>query len=131
MSVIPHHTSDPVCALCETKLATAHASLGDWFRQVKSLYPDLHVSWGYRDAASQLEAFKEGKTKLNFPNSAHNKTPALALDLFQIDEQGKAKWDGVFFAKLDAFNQEKGHAIKWGGHFKHLGDFDHFELEHA
>lgn len=129
MSLIPHHTSDPVCALCEEKLKLAHPELAKWFRDVKSRHPDVHVSWSYRDQASQQEAFEEGKSKLQFPMSAHNKTPTLALDIFQIDDAGKPKWDPIFNAKLNEESLSLGYALRWGGNFKSLGDSDHFEIE--
>lgn len=119
------HTGDSVCPSCEEKLATAHSKLGDFFRLAKAKYPDLHVSWAYRDQASQDQAFTDGKSKLKFPDSAHNKTPSLAIDLFQIDEQGLAVFDGVRMAKVC---EEFGQGIKWGGQWRSLGDSDHFEL---
>lgn len=124
MSILPHHTSDLVCAMCEYKLSEAKAELGVWFRDLKSRHPNVHVSWSYRDQASQEQAFKNGTTKLHYPDSAHNKQPAMALDIFQIDDAGKAKWDPVFLAKV----AQESPALKWGGNWKPLGDNDHFEL---
>lgn len=124
MSAIPHHTSDPVCALCEQKLEQAHLELGSWFRDLKSRNPNVHVSWSFRDQASQEQAFSDRKTKLHFPLSAHNKTPALALDLFQINDKGQAIWEPVFMAKV----AQESPALKWGGNWKSLGDNDHFEI---
>lgn len=124
-----HHTSDPVCPLCEEKLATAHPDLATWFRTaVKPNYPDAHVSWGYRDQADQEAAFQDGKTKLHFPNSAHNKVPARALDLFQINAAGVAAWQPLFFAAISDRNKLDYPHIIWGGNWKTLGDGDHFEL---
>lgn len=124
MSAIPHHTSDALCALCELKLESAHHELGTWFRDLKSRNPSVHVSWAFRDEASQEQAFTDGKTKLHFPGSAHNKTPAMAVDIFQIDDTGKAIWDPVFCAKV----AQESPSLKWGGSWKSLGDNDHFEL---
>lgn len=41
---------------------------------------DIEVIWGYRGKADQDRAVREGKSKLPFPKSKHNKTPALAFD---------------------------------------------------
>ena len=128
MSAIPHHTSDPECSLCEQKLSLAHPELVKWFHDLKGRHPDVHVSWSFRDAASQTQAFKDGTTKLQFPQSAHNKQPAMALDIFQIDDTGKGKWDPVFCAKVNEESLSLGYALKWGGQWKSLGDNDHFEL---
>lgn len=124
-----HHTNDAVCPLCEEKLASAHVYLQTWFRNVvKPKYPDAHVSWAYRDQAAQEAAFADEKTKLHFPHSAHNKIPARAIDLFQINSAGVAFWAPLFFAALSASNKLDYPQIVWGGTFKTLGDGDHFEL---
>lgn len=133
MNLIPHHTSEPTCALCEAKLSQAHPDLGKWFRDLKSRHPDVHVSWSFRDQSSQEQAFSEGKTRLHFPLSAHNHTVegeplSLALDIFQIDDQGKGKWDPVFCAKVAQESLSLGYSLKWGGDWKSLGDNDHFQL---
>jgi hypothetical protein len=123
-----HHTSDPSCPLCEEKLKTAHPDLVAWFKAaVKPKHPDAHVSWAYRDQAAQEAAFEDGKTNLHFPQSAHNKIPARALDLFEI-VQGQALWPPLFFAAISATNKLDYPNIIWGGTFKTLGDGDHFEL---
>lgn len=129
MSAIPHHTSDAECPLCEVKLEQAHIDLVKWFKDLKSRHPEVHVSWSHRDEASQNQAIADGTTKLKFPDSAHNKTPALALDIFQIDDAGKAKWDPVFCAKVNQESMSLGYHLKWGGDWKSLGDNDHFQVE--
>lgn len=134
MSAIPHHTSDPVCALCEIKLQAANPKLVDFAHAAKKIYPDLHISWSYRDQSSQEQAFSEGKTRLHYPKSAHNhvvdgKPLSLAIDIFQIDDSGKPKWDPVFCAKLNDWQKSEGLDLKWGGEWKSLGDNDHFQVE--
>lgn len=124
-----HHTSDPVCPLCEEKLAQVHPDLAAWYRtEVKPRHPDAHVSWGYRDKVSQEAAFEDGKTKLHFPKSAHNKLPARALDLFEINAAGIATWEPRFFSTIAARNKIDYPHMIWGGDWKTLGDGDHFEL---
>jgi peptidoglycan L-alanyl-D-glutamate endopeptidase CwlK len=41
---------------------------------------DFIVICGYRGEKEQNEAFRRGTSKLKFPKSKHNKTPALAFD---------------------------------------------------
>lgn len=41
---------------------------------------DLTIVCGYRGEAEQNKAFAEGKSKLTWPNSAHNISPARAFD---------------------------------------------------
>lgn len=133
MSAIPHHTSDNPCTLCEMKLSQAHPDLGKWFRDLKSRHENVHISWSYRDQTSQEKAFSDGASKLHYPDSAHNKTEAdaphaMALDIFQIDDSGKAVFDPVFCAKVNQESLDLGYALKWGGQWKSLGDSDHFQL---
>lgn len=123
-----HHTSDPVCPACEEKLTQAHDKLAPFFKYFKSIYPDLHVSWSYRDKQSQEEAVKNHKSDLHYPKSPHNKLPALAIDVFQINEHGAGIWDGKFCAKLNKEQKAAGFDLLWGGEFKDLGDADHFQV---
>lgn len=41
---------------------------------------DCTILTGFRGALEQDKAFAEGKSKLKFPNSKHNKAPAKAVD---------------------------------------------------
>jgi hypothetical protein len=129
-----HHTADKTCLSCEDKLQSAHAVLRAWFHAVKDKYPNVHISWGYRNQADQEQAFHEGKTELHYPHSAHNavgidsKPCARALDLFQIDEDGVARFAQLFYAKIADECLQNRDPIKWGGHWKSIGDADHFEL---
>lgn len=130
-----HHTHDPVCLLCEDKLFTADPRLASWFRAVKARYTNVHVSWSWRGEADQEAFFKEGKTHAHFPHSAHNKMDAsgkpcsLALDLFQIDEDGIARFSPLFYAKIADESEKTNEPILWGGTFKNIGDKDHFQLK--
>lgn len=128
MSAIPHHTSDPSCLLCEQKLLQATKELEIWFRKVKSKYPSIHISWSYRDQASQEQAFAEGKTHAHFPHSPHNQMPSLAIDIFQINDKGQAIFDPIFCAKIAEEARQDEDPILWGGIFKSLGDNDHFQF---
>jgi hypothetical protein len=102
----------------------------DWFNNhVKPNFKDAHVSWSYRDQASQEEAYNDKKSKLHYPQSAHNKTPALALDLFEINDKGQAEWNPSFFNALNQYNLDNNIKLFWGGKYKELGDFDHFSID--
>ena len=129
-----HHTQDALCPNCEGKLMTAHEKLGEWFRAIKKRYPNVHISWAWRGPADQEAAFRDGKSNAHFGQSPHNnekdgKPYRLALDLFQIDEDGVARFSGVFCAKVNEENEANREPIQWGGKFKHLGDADHFQIQ--
>jgi len=122
------HTAGEQCPSCDERMLKAHPELKVWFSKVKAKFPDIHVSWVYRDEKSQEEAFKSGASKLRYPHSAHNKTPACALDMFQLNSSGNAIFDPIAMARI--YNELGKHLI-WGGNFKTLGDSGHFELPEA
>lgn len=124
------------CPSCEDKLTQAHEEMAQWFRnQVKPNYPDAHISWTYRDKVSQNQAHAEGKSKLVYPLSAHNKCDdqgnpcALAIDLFQLASNGLACWPWKYFNQIALDMKASCPDMIWGGDFKSLGDADHFQLE--
>lgn len=131
-----HHNDGPVCNGCEDRLADAHEYMAVWFRAMKENNPTMHVSWSFRDEASQNEAFEDGASKLRFPLSKHNKMRAgapcaEALDVFQIID-GRAVFDPIFCARLNDVSKDTYH-LRWGGTFvdsqgKPLHDNDHFEI---
>ena len=125
------HTNIGECPNCKDKLALAHPMLQDWFKKRKALTQELHISWSFRDRASQEAMFNEKPqaTKLHFPNSAHNKTPALALDLFMLDADGQAQFPQLMYAKINELNEADNDPIIWGGTFKSIGDSDHFQVD--
>ena len=129
------HTSDPVCPGCALKLDSADFRLRDWFlKEVKPNFKDAHISWAFRDKVDQQQAFDNGKTCLEWPNSAHNHMNnavpcARALDLFQVnDDHPTGCWEPKWFYLINAHNEQNGIQLKWGGKFQTLGDSDHFEL---
>jgi hypothetical protein len=125
-----HHTSDYICSLCEEKLKNAHRFLAYWFHNyVKLNWPDAHVSCSHRNKYDQEWLFIDKKTELHWPNSKHNKIPAEALDLFQINDKGKGIWDVKFFTDLNQHNLDSGIDFTWGGNFEKLRDYCHFEMK--
>lgn len=130
------HTNDIVpCPACSDKLIQAHPELVQWFNEkVKPNYHDCHISWSFRGKMDQEQAFLEGKSKLHYPLSAHNKTNldsepcAMALDLFQLDSRGVGLWRWPYFKAIADEANSSSMPLMWGGDFKTLGDADHFEL---
>jgi hypothetical protein len=131
-----HHSNlTPDCPLCADKLEQAHPQLKDWYlSKVKPAHPDVHISWSYRDKASQEQAFQDGKSELHYPMSAHNKTDAqgkpcaMALDLFRFVPGKPAEFPQTLYAQIAQAAERACDPIKWGGHWKSLGDADHFQL---
>lgn len=131
------HSNEPkACPECEEKLLQAHTTLAEWFRScVKPAHQDCHISWSYRDQKSQNEAYAEGKSKLAWPMSAHNKSDdqgnpcSMALDLFQIASNGMAVWGWKYFKQIADEAVKNSEPIEWGGSWQSFEDSDHYELK--
>jgi peptidoglycan LD-endopeptidase CwlK len=89
----------------------------------------FNVICGHRGEADQNKAFNEKRSKVKFPDSKHNKSPSLAIDITPIP----LDWD-----KIEAFSIlgrifkevaiELGIKISWGGDWTKFRDYPHIEL---
>lgn len=120
------HTSDDICPGCESRLAQSDPYMAEWFRFMKRRFKNIHCSWVYRDEKSQNQAFKQKLSKLEYPQSKHNKLPSEAIDIFQIIS-GKAEFDSVFNHEIVKLSKANGFKLRYGAEFKTLGDSGHFE----
>lgn len=125
----PKHTQGSECEGCNERLKQAHVLLQSFFYQLKEISEDVHVSHVFRDEADQNAAFESGASKLKWPNSKHNRIPAEAIDIFQIDSKGKAVFDPRFCHEAYKLSLRLGFDFRWGGQFKTLGDYGHFEIK--
>lgn len=124
-----HTNSVEICPLCNIKLLHVHPELRSWFwNVVKKKFPESHISWGYRDQKSQDEAFKQGLSKLKFPNSPHNKEPSLAIDIFLLNKDGKAEFPPRFYVEIAKLKQDN---MVWGGNFAKLADLNHYQIKNV
>lgn len=132
-SAILHHTSDPECLLCDQKVSGCHPYMQTWWKWIKSKHPDIHVAWGWRGKGDQDIAVATGHSCDQFPHSPHNKVDADgkpcsdAIDIFQINDQGKDIWDPLFCSNIYTESSINGYALTWGGNYKRLKDFCHME----
>lgn len=110
------------------ELATAHPDLQRLFSEVINLI-DCAVICGHRGHADQDKAFAEGKSKLKWPNSKHNKVPSLAVDV--------APWPSLysdmekFVSLIDVVKstaRRLGIKITCGIDWKRFPDAPHVEL---
>ena len=132
---VPAHSDKPVCEGCEHRLKGAHPYMAEWFRKKKSKYINLHCSWVYRSRTEQEIAFTSGASDVHYPHSKHNYTKnsmpcSLAIDIFQINDDGEGVWSVPFCKLLNKENEEAKELIKWGGDFKLRNgsrDYCHFE----
>ncbi len=102
---------------------------------------DCTVVTGQRGRAEQNKAYKNGKSKLKFPQSKHNKTPSLAMDLAPYIKGKGISWDAsqcyYFAGYVMRVADELGIKIRWGGDWdgdhdvkdQRFNDLVHFELD--
>jgi peptidoglycan L-alanyl-D-glutamate endopeptidase CwlK len=98
---------------------------------------DFSVICGYRNEEEQNRLFHEGKTKLGYPNSKHNKQLSHAVDLvpYPIDWSDHKRFH-VLAGIIITVAKCKAIDLRWGGDWD--GDMDlndqsfidlpHFEL---
>jgi len=129
-------------------LATLHIDLQSVFSHVLQLGADHILLCGYRDQHAQHQAFIDGKSKLDWPNSRHNTMPSLAVDVAPYyRSQPHIDWNyipgiyhfaGVVRGVAAELYQQKiiTHRIRWGGDWdrdfdvreKQWNDLMHYEL---
>jgi hypothetical protein len=62
------------------KLATCHPDLQRLFNEVIKGW-DCIITCGHRSKQEQNQAYVDGFSKVQFPNSKHNSSPSLAVDV--------------------------------------------------
>lgn len=115
-------------AASRRNLAEAHPLLQQLFNEVIKDF-DCAVLDGSRGRAAQEEAFKRGHSRAHFGQSAHNYTPAIAVDVvpYPIDWTDLKRFKAlgkVVKAKAIAL----GIPISWGGDWTSIKDYPHYEL---
>ena len=110
-------------------LATCHRDLQKVAHEAIKHF-DFTVICGHRGKAEQQKAFREKKSKLQWPLSRHNKLPSLAMDCVPhpLNWQDKASFDKMGAVMKEAA-KTVGVKIKWGGDFRDWYDGPHFQIE--
>ena len=102
---------------------------------------DFGISCGQRSMEEQEKLYHEGKSKVRWPNSKHNKTPSEAIDIV-LYVNGKVDWNnanswymaiGVFRGVAAMLNIPIRVGADWDGDFstkdQHFHDLPHIELK--
>lgn len=115
------------------RLATCHPRLQVLFELVVTEY-DCSVLTGYRNMAQQQAAYRDGFSKVDWPDSQHNLNPSWAVDVapYPID------WNDIErFYHFGGFVESKamvlGIDLRWGGDWdrdRELRDQRFFDLAH-
>lgn len=128
----------PLSNVSRERLNTCHPDL---IRLVEAVNAEMtvQVCCGVRTKAEQDAAFNGGQSKAAWPNSYHNQTPSLAVDLAPLIPSktmpGRLTidWsDLVAFAEMAALVKERARElsieIEWGGDWRTFKDRPHFQL---
>lgn len=124
----------------KTALASAHPLLQKLFNEVIKEF-DCVITESRRGKAEQEKAFKGGFSKAHYGDSAHNYSPAIALDVYPYP----IIWDREDYRDKSAFKKQAevvlraakklGIPIRWGGDWnmnnkadEKFVDMPHFEL---
>lgn len=117
-------------------LSTCHPDLQRVFHEVVKHF-DCSVLTGHRDQRTQDRHFREGTSKVQWPNSKHNQEPSLAADVAPYptnwaDTQRFYYFAGFVMATAKAMDIELRFGGDWDGDTQVLDqsflDLVHFEL---
>ena len=118
------------------RLKTCDEDLIFLFEEVVK-YFDCSVLEGHRGKKLQNKYFKEGKSKLKFPEGNHNKKPSKAIDVapYPIDWDDRERMT-YFAGFVKGMASALGIPIRWGGDWNNntevkdnnFDDLPHFEL---
>jgi peptidoglycan LD-endopeptidase CwlK len=116
------------------RLSTCHRLLQ---RLMRSVVADLDITiiCGFRGEGEQNDAYAIGASKLRWPQSKHNVSPSMAVDVapYPIDwndderfkkmgQVVKEHWERI------PVDERMGYSLSWGGDWKSFKDLPHFEL---
>ena len=118
------------------RLKTCDEDLIFLFEEVVK-YFDCTVLEGHRGKRLQNKYFKEGKSKLQYPDGNHNKIPSFAVDVvpYPIDWEDRERMT-YFAGYVKGIATMLGIPIRWGGDWNsnndlkdnNFDDLPHFEL---
>ena len=118
------------------RLNTCDEDLIFLFKEVVK-YFDCSVIEGHRGKRLQNKYFKQGKSKLKFPDGNHNKKPSKAVDVVPYPIDWKDRERMTYFAGfVKGMAAVLGIPIRWGGDWNsdtqvkdnNFDDLPHFEL---
>lgn len=123
-------------SISQARLATCHPDLQKLFSTVIQFW-DCSVTAGFRNKADQDAAYHDGKSTKPWPQSKHNSTPSMAVDVYPYpidfnDEKRMYAFAGFVLGIATSLHLN----IRWGGDWNQdhqvknetFIDLPHFEL---
>lgn len=133
-------------SISSQRLATCDTRLQAVMEEVIKFY-DISILCGHRGKQEQDKAVAEGRSKVSWPYSKHNRFPSHAVDIAPYSRQQHGvptinnQWDanqfifmaGIVFSVADRLNIP----LRWGGNWdrdeivltdQDFNDLPHFEL---
>ena len=118
------------------RLSSCNPKLQKVFKEVVKEF-DCSVLCGHRGEDEQNKAFKEGKSKVKYPNGRHNAKPSNAVDVapYPIDWSDRERFT-LFAGYVLGIARSMGIKLRWGGDWdgdfevndNNFDDLPHFEL---
>ena len=119
------------------RLSTCDDRLQEIFNEVIK-HVDCSVLEGYREKDRQNKLYKEGKTKVKYPDGRHNRQPSSAVDVtpYPVDWKDRER-QTLFAGFVIGVASQMGINLRWGGDWdqdfqvvdNRFDDFPHFELK--
>ena len=119
------------------RLNTCDSKLQKVFNEVIK-HVDCSVLEGHREKDRQNKLYKEGKTKVKYPNGRHNRQPSSAVDVtpYPVDWKDRER-QTLFAGFVIGVASQMGINLRWGGDWdqdfqvvdNRFDDFPHFELK--
>ena len=118
------------------RLSSCHEDLQRVFNEVIK-HVDCSILEGYRNEANQNKYYKQGTTKVKFPNGRHNSKPSRAVDVtpYPVDWADRER-QTLFAGFVIGVARQMGIKLRWGGDWdmdfkvqdNRFDDFPHFEI---
>lgn len=121
----------------KTRLETCHPLLQ---RVMNAAIQDVDFSviCGVRTAEEQNRAYDTGASRLRYPQSKHNATPSMAVDIapYPLDWNDTAAFRALAAVVKRRWEEipvpeRMGLRLVWGGDWKRFVDMPHWELSKA
>jgi len=121
----------------QQKISTCHPDIQEILDEAINLV-DFSVLCGHRGEEEQNNHFQQGRSKLKYPQSKHNKFPSRAVDIapYPIDWKDLDRFSHLA-GIIKGIAHMKGIKVTWGGDWDNDGelkdnkfnDLPHFQIE--